>query len=59
MASAWGTSPFSERSKKSSRDFGSIRQPEQLKGDLSKYWSRRLNKKDRIQASLQCLGFYL
>jgi len=22
--------------------------PEQLKGDLSKYWSRRLNKKDRI-----------
>lgn len=22
--------------------------PEQLKGDLSKYWSRRLNKKDRL-----------
>jgi toxin YoeB len=22
--------------------------PEQLKGELSKYWSRRLNKKDRL-----------
>ncbi|TNJ36741.1 Txe/YoeB family addiction module toxin [Prosthecochloris vibrioformis] len=22
--------------------------PEQLKGDLAKYWSRRLNKKDRM-----------
>ncbi|AOS83464.1 addiction module toxin YoeB [Chlorobaculum limnaeum] len=26
--------------------------PEQLKGDLSKYWSRRLNKKDRIIYSI-------
>lgn len=26
--------------------------PEQLKGELSKYWSRRLNKKDRIIYSI-------
>ena len=26
--------------------------PEQLKGDLSKYWSRRLNKKDRLIYSI-------